>query len=160
MSLTTPHPIWRTTGSNPYEVTKAVQQAQLLSGRYRTEQLATHWSKNKEGFCLVGSCMQEVETVSHMLITCPAFLETRKRLCVLWLSSPDPHVLLLVIEALTGSPNNLLQFLLDCSVLPSVILATQRHGFSILQKLFYLTRTWCFSIHRKRLKILGRWNPQ
>jgi hypothetical protein len=32
MSLTKPHPIWTTAGSNPYEVSKAIQQARFLSG--------------------------------------------------------------------------------------------------------------------------------
>ena len=33
MSLSKPHPIWTTAGSNPHEVSKAVQQARFLSGR-------------------------------------------------------------------------------------------------------------------------------
>ena len=51
MSLSSPHPIWTTIGANPYEVSKAIQQARLLSGRYRTESLCSHWSKNKDGWC-------------------------------------------------------------------------------------------------------------
>ena len=39
MSLTKPHPIWLTAGSNPHEISKAVQQARLLSGRYRSASL-------------------------------------------------------------------------------------------------------------------------
>ena len=40
-----------------------------------------------------------------------------------------------------------------------------RHGMltqgpKILDDLFYLTRTWCFSVHRYRMKMLGRWNFQ
>ena len=31
MSLAKPHPIWTTAGSNPIEVSKAIQQAQFLS---------------------------------------------------------------------------------------------------------------------------------
>ena len=42
MSLTKPHPLWSTVGSNPHEVTKAIQQARFLSGRYRTETLMSH----------------------------------------------------------------------------------------------------------------------
>ena len=42
MSLTRPHPIWSTCGSNPYEINKAVVQARMLSGRYVTDQLARH----------------------------------------------------------------------------------------------------------------------
>ena len=51
-SLSSPHPLWTTAGSSPYEVKKAVVQARMLSGRYRTEMLRRHWSENKEGHCL------------------------------------------------------------------------------------------------------------
>ena len=33
MGLKNPHPIWSTAGCNPYEVSKAIQQARFLSGR-------------------------------------------------------------------------------------------------------------------------------
>ena len=39
MSLKFPHPIWSTAGTNPYEINKAIIQARMLSGRYRTEGL-------------------------------------------------------------------------------------------------------------------------
>ena len=38
-SLNSPHHITWTPGSNPYEVTKKVIQAEMLSGRYRTAKL-------------------------------------------------------------------------------------------------------------------------
>ena len=68
MSLTKPHPIWSTAGSNPYEVSKAVQQARFLSGRYRSEYLSRHWTNNKEGYCLSPTCSNKVETfdVTHI----------------------------------------------------------------------------------------------
>ena len=53
MSLKTPHLIWRTVGSNPYEVSKAIQQARFLSGRYCSSYLERHFSKNEEGFCKI-----------------------------------------------------------------------------------------------------------
>ena len=37
MSLGRPHPLWTTCRSDPYEVSKAVQQARFLSGGYRSE---------------------------------------------------------------------------------------------------------------------------
>ena len=160
MSLTKPHPIWSSVGSNPYEVTKAIQQARFLSGRYRTENLASHWSNNPNGYCQVQPCVTTVETVMHILVDCDSFIETRRNLCNLWLSCADSNVLLLVVEALSNSAEYFLQFILDCSVLPSVIRATQLYGSSVLEQLFYLTRTWCYTIHRKRMKILGRWNFQ
>ena len=52
MSLKKPHPIWATAGSSTYEVSKAIQQARFLSGRYRSESLMKHWNnKNKQGYC-------------------------------------------------------------------------------------------------------------
>ena len=158
MSLAKPHPIWTTVESNPYEVTKAVQQARFLSGRYRAELLSKHWSQNKHGFCLSPSCSEVEETVEHILVHCKQYSECKKRLYSLWLSTPNDVVRELVLEAFSSESSYLLQFILDCPVLPSVIIATQSHGFPILKELFYLTRTWCFSVHRNRMKMLGRWN--
>jgi hypothetical protein len=160
MSLTKPHPIWSTAGSNPYEVSKAVQQARFLSGRYRSEYLSRHWTNNKEGYCLSPTCSNEVESVDHILIHCRAYNECKRRLYSLWLSSPNPAVIKLVTEAFSEETDYLLQFIIDCSVLPSVINAVQAQGPEILDDLFYLTRTWCFSVHRYRMKMLGRWNFQ
>ena len=53
---------------------------------------------------------------------------------------------------------NFIQFLLDCSCLPEVILAAQEHGDGELAHLFRISRTWVYSLHRTRLKKLGRWN--
>ena len=36
----------------------------------------------------------------------------------------------------------------------------QANGKQILDELYYFTRTWCFTIHRQRMKMLGRWNFQ
>ena len=48
MSLAKPHPIWWTAGSNPYEVAKALIQCRMLSGRYRTCQLTSHWVRRSD----------------------------------------------------------------------------------------------------------------
>ena len=53
-----------------------------------------------------------------------------------------------------------IQVLLDCSVLPDVICASQLHGQGVLDSLFYLTRTLCFAVHKARFKLLGKWNIQ
>ena len=45
MSLCKPHSIWTSAKNNPYEVFKALVQATMLSGKYRTEKLCQHWSK-------------------------------------------------------------------------------------------------------------------
>ena len=157
MNLTKPHPNWVTAGSNPYEVLKAIQQECFLSGRYRSAKLMIH---NKEGFCLATTCHNTVESLEHILIQCKAYTESKARLYSLWLSTRNKVVFKLVLEALSSETEYLVQFLVDCSVLPSVVKATQENGHVILKELFYLTRSWCFSIHKQRMKILGRWNFQ
>ena len=158
MSLAKPHPLWLSAAANPHEVTKAVQQAKFLSGRYRTESLCSHWSSNKGGFCLSPTCSNQIETIDHILVHCQAYSTTRDKLTRLWLSSPNPKVQELASQALASPPAYLIQFILDCSVIPLVITATQHDGTDILDSLFHLTRTWCFAIHRERMKIYGRWN--
>ena len=160
MSLTKPHPLWSTAGSNPYEIVKAIQQARFISGRYRSGCVTKHWSGNNEGLCVAPSCTNQLETVGHILVNCSAYNDTKRRLYSLWLSTPNKTVLGLVLQALSSETDYLLQFILDCSVLPPVILATQTSGGHVLKELFYLTRSWCFSIHRQRMKYLGRWNFQ
>ena len=158
MSLTDPHPIWKTAGSNPYEVSKAIQQARLLSGRYRTESLCRHWSTNKHGWCLAPTCESEEESVQHILITCRSYHSVREKHHAIWLNFPDQIIRKLLLGALVSPQNYRLQFLLDCSVLPDVILASQEFGPVVFDSIFKLTRTYCYAVHRERLKMLGRWN--
>ena len=160
MNITKPHPIWSMVGSNPHEISKAIQQSRFISGRYRSMSLSKHWNTNKEGFCLSPTCINQVESVKHILIECDAYILCKRRLYSLWLSTQNKVVLKLILEALSNETDYLLQFIIDCSVLPSVIQATQNYGNTVLKELFYLTRSWCFSIHRQRMKMLGRWNYQ
>ena len=160
MYITKPHPIWATVGSNPHQISKAIQQARFISGRYRSMSLSKHWTTNKEGFCLSPTCTNTIEDTKHILVQCNAYIDCKRRLYSLWLSTRNKVVLKLVLEALSNESEYLLQFIIDCSVLPSVIEATQSHGNFVLKELFYLTRSWCFSIHRQRMKMLGRWNFQ
>ena len=160
MSLQQPHPIWSTAGSKSYEVSKAIQQARLLSGRYRTQSLLSHWGSDSNGHCLAPGCVNNIETVKHMMIECVGYDLVRKNLEQLWRSSGDTNINSLVCDALTWGDDYLLQFILDCSVLPAVIKTVQMYSTKVLEKLFYLTRTWCFSIHRERMKNLGKWNYQ
>ena len=43
------------------------------------------------------------------------------------------------------------------SALPLVISAKQQLGPEVLTHLFYLTRTWCFSLHKAQHNLLGLW---
>ena len=51
-------------------------------------------------------------------------------------------------------PEKTVQFLLDPSVLPEVIKAS-RNDENVLLTLFRITATWCYSLHRLRLQLLG-----
>ena len=71
---------------------------------------------------------------------------------------PAPPRLLFLFCYCNPTTLTSLSYIMYCSVLPSVIAATQRHGFSVLKELFHFTSTWCFTMHRQRMKMLGRWN--
>ena len=152
-SLATPHPILWTPGSNPYEVSKAVVQLRMLSGRYRTAMLTRHWGSQRTGSCPAPGCSEQ-ETLEHILVFCPYYDDMRFRLEDLWKSKSDPIISQLVAQILTDSPLVLVQFLLDASVHPSVITLVQNHGPELLRRIFHLTRTWCFSTHRLRIQLL------
>ena len=156
-SLTKPHPLLWTAGPNPYEVTKAIIQCKMLSGRYRTELLSSHWSSNVNGYCLIPLCTSVPETLEHILLWCPSYQHVREQLQSLWLSTPHPLIKHLTSLILSGSPQDLMQFLLDPSTHPHLILLNQRYGDQPMKIVFHLTRTWCFSIHKERAKLLGRW---
>ena len=159
-SLLHPHPILWTAGPNPYEVSKAVVQCRMLSGRYRTEMLASHWSSNKQGFCQAPSCTEVCENLEHILLWCPSYESTRENLRRLWLDHPNPIIAQLTATILNSTPNILMQFILDASVHPHVIRLAQTFGDEVLKIVFHLTRTWCFSIHKARAKLLGRWSTR
>ena len=157
LSLSSPHPLWTTAGSSPYEVKKAVVQARMLSGRYRTERLRRHWSSNSEGYCLLPSCHQQFDDLTHILLACPALQEARDRMEQLWTDHLNdiPHINTVVRDYMSQPDHYKVQLLLDPSVLPKVISLRQEHGDTVLNSIFYLTRTFCYSLHNSRLKMLG-----
>ena len=156
-SLVKPNPMFWTAASNPYEVSKAIVQCRMLSGRYRTELLASHWSQNKHGYCLQMSCASTIETLAHILLFCPCYSDAREKLKSMWLRFPNQSINHLVRSLLIGPPEALLQFLLDPSVHPDVISMVQELGSEPLKIVFHLTRTWCYDIHRLRAKLLQNW---
>ena len=162
MSLVRPHHLLTMAGSSPYEVTKAGIQATLLSGRYRTEMLCRHWSSNPEGFCLTPSCNGRhiLEDIEHMLASCSSLTPARDRLAQFTRSYVQkvPILAQLVLELSQPTHQLFVQFLLDCSAIPAVINLTQIHGNHLLSYLFKITRTWCYSLHKERLRILGCWS--
>ena len=160
MSLSSPHPLWTTAGSSPTQVSMASVQSVMLSGRYRTEGLCSHWSSNPDGFCRSSSSCNTFEDITHILQNCRALAGTREKLSVFTHSycEDKPDVKTIIDTFCSPQRRHFCQFLLDCSVLPEVINSVQLHGQSILHHLFCISRMWCFALHRDRLKILGRWS--
>ena len=63
----------------------------------------------------------------------------------------------LVEEILASNDDEkFLKFLLDCSSLPEVYLATEKDA-TVLPLVTKITKTWCYSLLRTRMKILGKW---
>ena len=159
MSLTSPHPLWRTASSSPTKVAMATIQARFLSGRYRTEKLCSHWSTNSSGVCKMSSFCQTSEDIPHILQHCCALKDTRDKLLAFTNNYCNSHPIISgIIQTYCKIDCRLFcQFLLDCSVLPDVISVVQSHGQEVLEHLFNITRIWTYSLHRDRLKLLGRW---
>ena len=160
LSLTRPHPIWTSLDNNPYQAKAARIQALFLSGRYRAARLTRFWSHNKDGFCVLPICKNQniYEDIEHIFLRCQGLTDVRRRLEeftreYIW----DKPALKPVINAYLFSSEDRLrmQFFLDCSVLPLVILIYQQNGPVIHQHLFRISRTWCRSLHVARLKRLG-----
>ena len=162
-SLTKPHPIWTSAGNNPYEVEKACCQARMLSGRFRTCWLSRHWSGDSTGFCNLPMCRQNPTpgTLPHILTECEDLAPARQGVFSLWSAYlKDKPFLFPIIRkyTITDNATEYMQFMLDCTVLPDVITLRQQQGRVVYDSLLYLTRTLCFSVHKARLKLLGKWN--
>ena len=129
----------------------------MLSGRYRTQMLTRHWSSACSGACLAPGCSGCDETLEHILLHCPAYSQTRSMLHRMWTTATNYQAQNLASSALQNSSSYFLQFVLDASVIPEVIISVQEHGVELLSAIFHLTRSWCFAIHRERAKFQGRW---
>ena len=82
MSLSKPHPIWLSCGTNPYESHKAITAARMLSGIYLTDRLQRYWTHNNSGTCLLPGCAptQSAGTLEHLLLDFQALHQTRQKL--------------------------------------------------------------------------------
>ena len=161
-SLRSPHRILISAGQKSYEVAKARIQLLFLASKYPCNQNTRHWSpQNPHGFCPFQPCTENeiVESPEHILLHCPVYNPIRQHLYSQCLGLTSPASNQLVMNILHSQSNtNIMQFLLDCSVLPDVIKMAQIYGENIYRDLFYISRTWCFSHHRFRMKKLGKWN--
>ena len=160
MSLRAPHPLWLTASSSPTKVVMAIQQARLLSGRYRLESLTSHWT-NSSGHCRLSPVCETSEDIIHFLKFCSALDQSRRNLFSFTEAycASHPVITNIIQTYCTNSTEGrrFCQFILDCSVLPEVVVAVQNYGTIIHTHLFNISRIWCYTLHRERLKLLGRW---
>jgi hypothetical protein len=117
------------------------------------------WSTNKGGYCLAPTCHLVQEDLEHLLVVCPALDHVRHRLHSLWcLKTADcPPLQRLIMWILGSSPDKQVRLILDSTACPQLISLVQAFGQEIQDRVCYLTRTWAFSIHCHKMKILGRW---
>ena len=103
MSLSCPHKLWSTAGSNPFEVAKARVQLLFLSNQYPCARLTRHWScDNPGGLCSFPLCQSKgvVESRQHILIDCPAYTSARANMTTTCLGSNEPTTHMLVTKFL------------------------------------------------------------
>ena len=131
----------------------------LDTGRAMIETLTGHWDKtNPEGYCLLCKHIDPVQgDIKYFLHPggCPLLADARQFMFSMTNSFlvSRPHLLPLVME-FCDNDDTAVQFLLDCSVLPSVIAAKQSRN-DVLDDLFYITRTYVFKIYLTRRKLLA-----
>ena len=156
MSLSNPHPLFKTCAGSPYEVTKAVLQARYLSGRGRVESLTRQWDPtNRDGNCSLCVSLEPVlGTIEHIFLGggCPALVDARLSMLSFMQAYMVPRQYLLpILKVCWGIDDRItMQFLMDFSLLPSVIKDAQESTFPGIKDLFYPTRTYLFKLHQTR----------
>ena len=157
MSLLKPHPLLTTAGHS-YDINKMIVQLRMLSGRYRVGSLLKHFATTNTGNCEL--CGLELEDINHLLLPrCPLLFE-RRQLLLEYSETifSQSTVCTELFNTIMNSEDDIkVQFFLDCSVLPMVIKENQSDK-TVVPLLFKFTRTWCYSLHRTRLKLLNRWS--
>ena len=151
--------MWTTAAHSSYESNKSKILARMASGRYRTEMMCRHWSSNRSGYCLAGTCHLVKEDLEHLLISCPALQPVRQRIRDLWLikSVQLPELHNLILRVLSSSPHQQVKFILDATSDPVVIALYQMLGQPLIDMVMYLTRTWAYCLHREKMILTGRW---
>ena len=158
MSLQRPHPMWASATSS-YHINKCVVTARMISGRYRCGTLLRHFSPTCSGLCEL--CGEEMEDLAHILLPrCPQ-LQDRKDILIQYaldrLEKLPTAAALFERLLYSQDTEKFVQFVLDPSAVQEVISAVQLQP-DILSPIFRVTTTWCYAMHRTRLKLLGKWS--
>ena len=128
-----------------------------MSSWYPNAKHTRHWSPdNTDEVCSFTTFKEErhVESPEHLLLKGAAYSNTRVQLIPLGMKTHNPEAYKLFVKFLFSNTTKLMQFLLD----PEEILSAQTQGDDIYRDISYNGRSWCFSLHRERMKRLGKWN--
>ena len=100
---------------------------------------------------------QIIGSLEHMLLECKYLSETLIGIMDLWNKSlqHNPNLLPILRQYTEVEPDKAIQFMLDPSPLPLVILAKQQFGQEAINTLFHLTHTYCYALHKSKMKQLG-----
>jgi len=89
-------------------------------------------------------------------VSCPALKEKRQLLLSYWSQQSQNNIQLqqLLTQVLSSSEEKIFQFVVDPSVVADVISGCQA-GTLNLDKIFLLTRTFFYGMHRRRMQLSG-----
>ena len=141
--LDEPHPIYKHTGSDPYEIEKAAIKVRLLTGTY-TLQANKHKYNQHEVDKTCELCRAGTEDREHFILSCTALHEARQK-----------HLpkLLELIPELAESNDSLLQCILDSSHEDLALLSQNlRQKTKLIEP---ITRSLLYELHVQRTRILA-----
>ena len=160
MSLLKPHPMWQY-ATTSYKVNKTVTVSRMLSGRFRCGSLVRHFYPHITGLCMlcITDNTEEIEDLPHILVPRCPLLFSRASILLKFAreSLLKSRAAGDIFDRIMNSKDDteIVQFLLDPSVVPEVI-AAQQNEPGILELLLDVTTTWCYSLNRTRVKLLGK----
>ena len=143
--------------SNPFETSKAVVVARMISRRYRCESLRAHWS-NDQGYCQETTCSNIKGDIEHILVNCPALDAVRTKMCMFWKSKTEhcfPELNDILNRVKICSPTYMVHFLVYPCSFPEIIMLGQMYGHKLIEHVNYLTRTYIFHLHNEKQKMHG-----
>ena len=154
--LSKPDILWVTAGNNSFEVRKCCILTRMMSGRYRTDYFARHWTENKRGLCLIPGCTGEIGDLQHLLIECSALANARSKIIELILQKASMLLpLRIFLETLFQSNSELqYQFVLEPFSFNYINFLSNLYGQTILRSVCYFVRTFAFMIHMERQKLM------
>ena len=133
------------------EVRKLRPHIKFLSGDYLTYQ--KKYNQSQQGSPLCRTCRLENESICHIIAICPSYesMRTRifKEIAQISLLSRNK----VDFETMLAEPETISQYVLD----PTSFNLNSRVHMSdpVVESLYRLSRDLCYTIHTRRMKILG-----